>query len=307
MLLAHRRCSRSDNSMDLFVVPTIGFDLLYAYIIVRLDRRELVWISVTTHPTAEWVARQITEAFPWNEAPRYMIRGRNRIYGSVVARRLRAMGIRDKPPAPASPWQNGFAERLIGSIRRESVDHMIVLGEAHLRRILRSLRQSIARYSAPVSFVHAPSLADFTTTTPVLKFSAHTRRSTVRVALSWLNIFPKDAPSVFDGAQDSLLVGIIHNGTQLHRTGIQAGAGRIVPGDHRRRQGSFRPELTCIPSPQGAPFRHHRPRTPRPSSVSESVALPPKKGEALCQNLNSHLVRNSRPSSARVVRTARRA
>jgi len=125
-------------AMDLFVVPTIGFDPLYAYVIVRLDRRELVWISVTTHPTAEWVARQITEAFPWNEAPRYMIRDRDRIYGAVVTRRLRAMGIRDKPTAPASPWQNGFAERLIGSIRRECVDHMIVLGEAHLRGILKS-------------------------------------------------------------------------------------------------------------------------------------------------------------------------
>jgi transposase InsO family protein len=125
-------------AMDLFVVPTIGFDLLYAYIIVRVDRRELVWISVTAHPTAEWIARQITEAFPWNEAPRYLIRDRDRIYGSVVTRRLRAMGIRDKPIAPASPWQNGFAERLIGSIRRECVDHVIVLGEAHLRRILKS-------------------------------------------------------------------------------------------------------------------------------------------------------------------------
>ena len=124
--------------MDLFVVPTIGFDLLYAYIIVRLDRRELVWISVTTHPTTEWVARQITEAFPWNEAPRYTIRDRGRINGAVVTRRLRAMGIRDKPTAPASPWQNGFAERLIGSIRRECVDHIIILDEMHLRRVLKS-------------------------------------------------------------------------------------------------------------------------------------------------------------------------
>ena len=123
---------------DLFVVPTVGFDLLYAFVIVRLDRRDLVWINVTVNPTAEWVARQITEAFPWNEAPRYLIRDRDRIYGSVVRRRLRAMGIRDRPTAPASPWQNGFAERLIGSIRRECVDHMIVLGEAHLCRILRS-------------------------------------------------------------------------------------------------------------------------------------------------------------------------
>ena len=127
----------------LFGVPTIGSDLLYAFVIVRLDRRELVWINVTAHPTAEWVARQIAEAFPWNEAPRYMIRDRDRIYAAVVTRRLRAMGIRDKPIAPASLWQNGFAERLIGSVRRECLDHIIVLGEAHLGRILKSY----ARYS----------------------------------------------------------------------------------------------------------------------------------------------------------------
>jgi transposase InsO family protein len=125
-------------AMDLFVVPTIGFDLLYAFVIVRLGRRDLVWINVTAYPTADSIARQITEAFPCNEASRYMIRDRDRIYGTVVARRLRAMGIRDKPTAPASPWQNGVAERLVGSIRRESVDHMIVLGEAHLSRILKS-------------------------------------------------------------------------------------------------------------------------------------------------------------------------
>ena len=95
-------------AMDLFVVPTIGFDLLYAFVIVRLDRRKLVWINVTAHPTAEWVARQIVEAFPWNEAPRYMIRDRDRIYGAVVTRRLRAMGIRDKPIAPASPWRTAL-------------------------------------------------------------------------------------------------------------------------------------------------------------------------------------------------------
>ncbi len=125
-------------AMDLFVVPTVGFDLLYAFVIVRLDRRDLVWINVTANPTAEWIARQLTEAFPWDEAPRHLIRDRDRAYGAAITRRLRAIGIRDKPIAPASPWQNGFAERLIGSIRRECTDHIIAVGERQLRRILRS-------------------------------------------------------------------------------------------------------------------------------------------------------------------------
>jgi transposase InsO family protein len=125
-------------AMDLFVVPTLSFTLLYGFIIVRLDRRELVWTAVTNSPTAEWIARQITEAFPWDGAPAYLVHDRDRVFSSIVIRRLRAMGIRDKPIAPRSPWQNGFAERLIGSIRRECLDHVIVFGEAHLRRILRS-------------------------------------------------------------------------------------------------------------------------------------------------------------------------
>jgi transposase InsO family protein len=125
-------------AMNLFVVPTITFDLLYAFAIVRLDRRDLVWVNVTANPTAEWIGRQITEAFPWDDVPQHLIRDRDRIYGTLVTRRVRAMGIRDKPSAPSSPWQNGFAERLIGSIRRECVDHFVVLGEAHLRRILRA-------------------------------------------------------------------------------------------------------------------------------------------------------------------------
>jgi transposase InsO family protein len=125
-------------AMDLFVVQTVGFKLLYAVVIVRLDRRALIWINVTQNPTADWITNQITEAFPWDRAPGYLIRDNDRIYGKVAQRRIRAMGIRDKPIAPSSLWQNGFAERLIGSIRRECLDHLVIFSEAHLRQILQS-------------------------------------------------------------------------------------------------------------------------------------------------------------------------
>jgi transposase InsO family protein len=128
-------------AVDLFVVPTIGFKLLYGLVILRLERRRLVWTNVTAHPTAEWIARQIVEAFPWDEAPRYLIRDRDTSYGAAVTRRRRTMGIRDRPIAPRSPWQNGHVEGLIGSIRRECLDHVVVFGESHLRDLL-------AKYSA---------------------------------------------------------------------------------------------------------------------------------------------------------------
>src|SRR5271156_6626424 len=177
-------------AMDLFVVPTIGFKLLYSFVIIRLDRRDLVWINVTTNPTAEWVARQITEAFPWDEAPRYVIRDRDQIYGAVVTRRLRAMGIRDKPITPASPWQNGFAERLIGSIRRECLDHIIALvtricaGPCDPMLVTTTtsvrighwtkMRRSLARFSALESSVRTRYSAGFIITTPGSRFSVHT-------------------------------------------------------------------------------------------------------------------------------------
>jgi transposase InsO family protein len=123
-------------AIDLFIVPTIGFKLLYGLIILHLERRRLVWTNVTANPTAGWIARQIVEAFPWDEAPRYLIRDRDTSYGAAVTRRLRTMGIRDRPITPCSPWQNGHVERLIGSIRRECLDHVVVLGESHLRHLL---------------------------------------------------------------------------------------------------------------------------------------------------------------------------
>jgi transposase InsO family protein len=124
------------GAMDFLIVPTIGFKLLFVLVILGHQRRRLISLTVTANPTAEWIARQITDAFPWDEAPDYLIRDRDASYGSAVRKRLAAMGIRDHPTAARSPWQNGHAERLIGSIRRECLDHIVVLGEAHLRRIL---------------------------------------------------------------------------------------------------------------------------------------------------------------------------
>jgi transposase InsO family protein len=135
-----RNHSAQIAAIDLFVIPTIGFRLLYGLVILRRERRRLVWTNVTGNPTAEWIARQITEAFPWDAPPRYLIRDRDTAYGVAVTRRLRAMGIRDRPIAPRSPWQNGHVERLIGSIRRECLDHVVVLGERHLPELLANYR-----------------------------------------------------------------------------------------------------------------------------------------------------------------------
>jgi hypothetical protein len=111
-------------AMDLFVVPTISFRLLYGLLIVGHGRRQILWFGDTAHPTAEWIANRITEACGWEQAPRYLIRDRDGAYGEVFIRRLRSIGIRDRPTSPRSPWQNGYAERLIGSIRRECLDHV---------------------------------------------------------------------------------------------------------------------------------------------------------------------------------------
>jgi transposase InsO family protein len=125
-------------AMDLFVVPAISFRLLYGLLIMGHGRRQILWFGVTPHPTAEWIANQLTEACGWEQVPRYLIRDRDGAYGDVFIRRLRSMGIRDRPASPRSPWQNGFVERLIGSIRRECLDHVVVFGERHLRHVLLS-------------------------------------------------------------------------------------------------------------------------------------------------------------------------
>ena len=128
-------------SMDLFVVPTISFSPLYGFLILQHSRRELLWLGVTAHPNAAWIAHQLTEAYGWQQAPRYIVRDRDCVYGEVFTRRVRATGIRDRPIAPRSAWQNGYAERLIGSIRRDCLDRVIVFGDRHLRHLLGSYQK----------------------------------------------------------------------------------------------------------------------------------------------------------------------
>ena len=124
------------GSADLCVVPTVHFQRLFAFIIIGHGRRQLVWFAVTRHPTAEWLAQQIVEAFPWEMAPTYLVRDNDGAYGPVFTRRVRAMGIRDRPISLRSPWQNPYAERLIGTLRRDCLDHVLVFGAGHLQRIL---------------------------------------------------------------------------------------------------------------------------------------------------------------------------
>jgi putative transposase len=124
-------------AIDFFVVPTLTFHLLFGFLILRHNRRELVHVNVTDHPTAAWSAHQLVESFPEETAPTYLLRDRDAIYGEVFVRRVSGLGMTEVLIAPRAPWQNPFAERVIGSIRRECLDHVIVLNERHLRRLLR--------------------------------------------------------------------------------------------------------------------------------------------------------------------------
>ena len=125
-------------AIDFFVVPTVRFQLLYCFIVLRHDLRRVVHFNVTRHPTARWTGQQIVEAFPFDEAPRFMIRDRDAIYGVDFRERVEHLGIEQVVIAYRSPWQSAYVERLIGSIRRDCLDHVIVTSESHLRRILTS-------------------------------------------------------------------------------------------------------------------------------------------------------------------------
>ena len=130
---------------DFFVVPTITFKLLYGFVVLSHDRRRILHVNVTAHPTAEWVAQQLTEAFPDDTAPRYLLRDRDSIYGWAFKRRVKTLGMKPLVIGRRCPWQNPFVERVIGSIRRECLDHVIPLSERHL---LRNLREYTEYYNA---------------------------------------------------------------------------------------------------------------------------------------------------------------
>src|SRR5437899_8204340 len=124
-------------SVDFFVVPTVMYQVWFVFLVLAHDRRRVVHVNVTDAPTAQWTAQQIVEAFPWETAPRYLLRDRDAVYGVVFSSRVQALGIREVKAAPRSPWQNPYVECLIGTLRRECLDHVVVLNETHLRRLLR--------------------------------------------------------------------------------------------------------------------------------------------------------------------------
>jgi putative transposase len=132
--------NHSENMVaaDFFVVPTVFFDLLFVFVILSHDRRRVVHFAITERPTAEWAAQQLVEAFPWNSAPRYLLRDRDGSYGAKFGGAANCLGILEVLTAPQSPWQNPYFERLIGSIRRECLDHVVILNETVLRRVLKS-------------------------------------------------------------------------------------------------------------------------------------------------------------------------
>ena len=123
-------------SIDFLVVPTVRFRILYVFLFLAVERRRIIHFAVTEHPSAAWAAQHVVEAFPWGTAPKYLRRDRDTIYGDWFRQRVKNMGIEEALTAPQSPWQNPYSERLNGSVRRECLDHMIVLNEAHLKRIL---------------------------------------------------------------------------------------------------------------------------------------------------------------------------
>jgi len=124
-------------SVDFFTVPTIRFQVLYVFLVLAHQRRRIIHFGVTPHPTAEWTAQQLREAFPWDSAPSYLLRDRDSIFGRHFVDQVKAMGIKEVLSAPRSPWQRAYVERIIGTVRRECLDQVIVFGEGNLRAWLK--------------------------------------------------------------------------------------------------------------------------------------------------------------------------
>lgn len=153
-------------ALDFFTVPTVTCKVLFVLVILAHERRRIVHVNITEHPTAVWTAQQVVEAFPWDEAPRYLLRDRDRIYGTTFRQRVQHLGITEVVIAPRSPWQNPYVERLIGSIRRDLLNQVIVLNEGHLRRLLHSYVDYYQRFRTHLALarecpqprpVHAPA------------------------------------------------------------------------------------------------------------------------------------------------------
>jgi transposase InsO family protein len=160
---------RNTVAIDFFTVPTVRLRVLFVLVVLVHDRRRVVYFNVTEHPTAEWTAQQLVEAFPWAPAPKYLLRDRDAVYESQFRKRVRNLGMKKRPIAPRNPWQNPYAERVIGSIRRECLDHVIVLNERHLKGLLRDYfayyhqwrpHRSLEMDSPDGRPVHSPELGE---------------------------------------------------------------------------------------------------------------------------------------------------
>ena len=144
---------KSMVSVDFFTVATIRFEILYVFLVLAHERQRIVHFAVTAHPTAEWTVQQLREAFPWDSAPRYLLRDRDRIFGQDFVDQVKVMGIKQVLSAPRSPWQRAYIERLIGSIRRECLDHVIVFGERSLHCVLASYTGYYLKWRTHLSLV----------------------------------------------------------------------------------------------------------------------------------------------------------
>lgn len=146
-------------ALDFFTVPTVGFKVLFVLVILAHARRKVVHFNVTKHPTAQWTAQQLVEAVPWETAPRYLLRDRDAVYGQCFQRRVTSLGMEQVLTAPRSPWQNSYAERLIGSIRRECLDQVAVFNADHVRLLLASYFQYYHRWRTHLSLAYGLSRA----------------------------------------------------------------------------------------------------------------------------------------------------